>query len=369
MTLWDALTQLVQREAQHLDRPTILHEHITPTPSDLGGLAGGEGYFQLWVVQMFLRSDREWFKSWYPVVQSLTRLRFGDLSEPLEIAQIAGPSHLRAVDPEHLDRVLQLDLPLTPLVPYSGGTVQIEAGLVAMKGSDILKGFLDVMGSFAQLLAVPQLSTALAVASKVSDGVNQLLGIGDNRMVLGLNRSFESVGGGGDNDLRSMYMVIINAPSGSYPSERLWIKESKLLYGPNQAEAQELTGVDYMVLRIETRRNRGDDLESLSSISQPFKKAIDALSKLDASGNPQVTEAEAYVRAAAAAALTSPDLAARDRTQVARAIWDRYRDYRAALFGERGLKAPTPPTLTEVALTAPDMDAHPLTLGELFAQE
>ncbi len=261
-----------------------------------------------------------------------------------------------------------MDLPLTPLVPFSGGTVQIEAGLVAMKGSDILQRFMDVMGSFAKLLTVPQLSTVLSVANALSNGVNQLLGIGDNHMVLGLNLAFESAGGGGYNDLRPLYMVIINVPSGSYASEQLWIKESKLLYGTSQAEAQELAGVDYMLLRVETRRYR-DDWDSLSSISEPFKKAIEALTKYDAIGNPLVAEAEAFVRTAAASALTSPDLAARDRAQVARAIWDRYKEYKAALFGERDLKAPTPPTLAEVALAARDMDAVPLTPGQLFAEE
>lgn len=368
MILRESFLQLFQRDAQHLDRPEIVSDHIVPMPTEMTSLAGGDGYFQLWVVRMFLKSDRKGFKSWYPVVQSLTQLRFGDLSKPLEIAQIAGPSHLRDIDPKHLDRVVQLDLPLTPLIPFSGGIVQIGAGLVAMKSDDILLRFLDVMGSFAKLLVVPQLSTALNVANAVSDGINQLLGIGDNRMVLGLNRTFESAGGGGHNDLRPRYMAIIGASSGSYPPEQLWIKESKLLYGASLVVAQELSGVDYMLLRIETRRYR-DDWDSLSSINDPFNKAIEALRKLDANGNPQVAEAEVFVRTAAAAALTSPDLAARDRTQGAHAIWERYKEYKSALFGQRGLKTPTPPTLAEVALAARDMDTSPLTPGQLFAEE
>src|SRR4051812_44891136 len=101
---------------------------------------------------MFLKRDREWFMSWYPVAQSLIQLRFGNLPNPLEIAQIAGPDHLLNVDPDHLDRVVQLDLPLTPLLPFIGGTVQVEAALIAMEASDILRRFLDVMGSFARLL-------------------------------------------------------------------------------------------------------------------------------------------------------------------------------------------------------------------------
>jgi hypothetical protein len=365
MTLWDSLIQLVQREAQHLDQPVLLPDHNVPAPADLTSLAGGDGYFQVWVVQMFLKNDRAWFKSWYPVVQSLTQMRFGDLQNPLEIAQVAGPGHLRNVDLEHLDRVVQMDLPLTPLLPFSGGTVQIEAGLVAMKSSDLLRRFLDVMGAFAKLLVVPQVSTVLNVADAVSSGVNQLLGIGDSQMVLGLNRTFESAGGGGHNDLRPLYMVVFNAPTGTYPPEKLWIKESKLLCGPSLALAQEVTGVDYMVLRVETRRYR-DDWDSLSSISGPFNEAIEALSK----GSPQAeAEADALIKTAAYGALTSPDLAARDRSQVARAIWKRYEEYKISLFGgQRSLEEPVLPTLSDVALAAREMDDSPLTVDELFSE-
>lgn len=365
MTLWDSLSNLFQRDAQHRDRPLIPLEHIFPPLADTASLAGGEGYFQLWVVQMFLKSDRDWFKSWYPVVQSLTRFRFGNVPNPVEIAQIAGPGYLRDVDPTHLDRIVQVDLPLTPLVPFNGGLVQIETGLVAMQASDTLKRFLDVMGSFADLLSVPQLSTALNVASVVSKGVDQLLGIGDKHMVLGYQRTLESAGGGGDNELRPAYVAVINAPSGTYKREHLWIKDSKLLFGADLAKSRELTGVDFMLLRVETRRSR-DDWDAFTSISEPFAKAMNALTQLDATGNPNVADAAAFIRAAAVAAMISPDLTAKDRVQVARAIRDRYNEYKAAVLGERGLKAPEPPVLADVACTAHEMDTSPTTVGQLF---
>jgi hypothetical protein len=368
MELWDSLTKLFQRDAQHLDRPIIANDHIVPPLADAGPIAGGEGYFQLWVVTMFLKNDREWFKSWYPVVQSLTRFRFGNLPNPIEIAQIAGPGYLKNVAPQNLDRVIQVDFPLTPLVPFSGGTVQVEVGLVAMQASDMLKTFLDVMGNFAGLLAVPQLSTAVNVASAVSNGVNQLLGFGEKRMVLGYQRTYTGAGDGGDNELRAGYVVLLNAPAGDYKPDYLWVKDGKLLYGNSAADSSELTGVDYMLLRIGTRRTR-DDWDALTTINEPFNKAIDSLSRLDATGNPNVAEAETFVRMAAAAALSSPDLTNKDRIRVARAIRDRYNEYKSALLGEeRSLRAPAAPTITEVADRALDMADTPVTLAELFGE-
>ena len=342
MSLWESLGQLFQRDTQNRDRPIIPMDHVSPAPGDTASLGGGEGYFQLWVVRMFLKNDRDWFKSWYPVVQSLTTFRFGNQSNPVEIAQVAGPGYLHDVDPQHLDRIVQVDLPLTPLVPFTGGTVQIEAGLLAMQASDTLERFLGVMGSFAGLLAVPQLSTVLNVASAVSKGVDELIGIGNKQMVLGFQRTLESAGGGGDNDLRPTYVAVIDAPSGTYSPDRLWIKDSKLMYGADPATAQELAGVNFMLLRIETRHSR-DDWDALTAISEPFAKAINALSQVDAAGNPNVANAEVYVRSAAAAALGSPDLTVKDHVQVARAIRDRYTQYKAALVGERIVGRPWPP--------------------------
>lgn len=365
MPLWDSLTQLFQRDAQHLDRPVLPGDHVFPAPADTEAVAAGESYFQLWVVEMFLASDRDWFKSWYPVVQSLTTFRFGNQPNPIDIAQVAGPGYLRNIDPNHLDRTVQVDFPLTPLVPFSGGTVQVEAGLVAMQGSDTLRRFLDVMGNFAGLLAVPQLSTALSVANAVTRGVEQLLGASDRQMVLGFQRTYESAGGGGDNALRAGYVAIFRAPGGTYPSNRLWVKDSRLLYGADVATATPITGVDYMLLRIETRKHR-DDWDALTTIQEPFSRAVNALNQLDANGNVDVANADAYIRSAVVAALNSPDLAARDRAQVARAIRDRYAEYKAAVVGERGLELPMPPTISDVARLAQGLSATPVTAGELF---
>jgi hypothetical protein len=51
------------------------------------------------------------------------------------------------------------------------------------------------------------------------------------------------------------------------------------LQGPNIESARELSGVDYVLIQLEIRRER-DDWDQLTSISEPFK-AIEALGQLD----------------------------------------------------------------------------------------
>ena len=380
MALWDTLSDLVQRDARHLERIVIPASNVAPAPAETAPLAAGEGYFRLWVTEMFLASDQEWFRTFYPVVQSLTTFQFGAGNTPVEVAQVAGPGHLQKVDPANLDAVIQVDHTLTPLVPFAGGTVQIEAGLLAMQADDLLQRFLDVVGSFSVLLAVPQLSTALSVASSVSNGVEKLLGVGSNRLVLGYQQTFTGTGGG--NQLGPAYIALINAEGGSTKPEHYWVKNGSLHYGLGAAQATPLTGVDYMLLRLETLPQR-DDWDGLATISEPWQKAIDALSQTDAAGNSRVSDADTFIRVAAVAALSSPDLTARDRMRVARAIRDRYTEYKAAL-GLDTAGAPTadgapaemirevaqrphPPTLAAVAAEARGLEGTPVTIGELFS--
>src|SRR5690242_6682825 len=235
MALMDFITQLFLRDAEQLEHIELLNDHCFPATDDVAPVAAGDSYFRLWVVQLFLRRDREWFKSWYPVVQSVASFQFGSDQNPIDLARVAGPDHLSNVDPAHLDKVIQQDFALTPLVPFNGGTVQVEAGLVAMEvqGSDLLQRFLSVMGTFASLVAVPQLSTALTVAGSVTKGVETLMGVGSKHMALGYQQTFASAGGGGSNTLHASYIALINTTSGTHKQEQLWWKESKLLYGPD----------------------------------------------------------------------------------------------------------------------------------------
>jgi hypothetical protein len=378
MALWDVLTELVRRDAQHLARIAIPFENGVPGPVETAPLKAGEGYFRLWVAEMYLRSDQQWFRSFYPVVQSLTTFQFGAGAQRLEIPHLAGPGHLKSIDPANLDRVVQIDHPLTSLVPFAGGTVQIEAGLFAMQADDMLQRFLDVVSSFSGLLAVPQLSAAINIAGSVSKGVEQILGIGTNRLMLGYQQTF--AGTGGSTQLGPAHIVLLNAQSGSTKPEHYWVRNGNLHYGLDAEQATPLTGVDYMLLRLETVAQR-DDWDGLTSINEPWTKAIESLSQTDASGQPRLADAETFVRVAAVAALNSPDLTVQDRMRVAKAIRDRYREYKAALgleeaapggtsFGppeEVARMAARPPTLAEVASAARHLDARPVTAGELFA--
>ena len=78
---------------------------------------GGKHYFRVWLTEMFLKENRSWFRTQHPVVHSTVRLRLGG-GDPVEIPHVAGQFQLEGLAPSRLDQVVQLNHPLTALIPF-----------------------------------------------------------------------------------------------------------------------------------------------------------------------------------------------------------------------------------------------------------
>jgi hypothetical protein len=287
-----------QRDAQHRLAPFL--------PDGTGELKANEHYFRLWLDEMFLKDERNWFKEWHPAVHSAVTFDFGGQTQV--ITRIAGASTLKDVDDQHLNRVITQTIKLTDLMPFRGGTVRVNAALLAMQGQDSVKQLIDVLGEISTKLAVPQLSMALDVAKPLAQGVSALVGVTDGQMMLGLDTTLA-----GD-DLQSGSFAIVYATPEEVPSADLSIANRKLRFKKN-----ELNGRNYMLIRIE-RLDRRDDWDSLSIIHEPYQQAIDLLT------DGELAPAQKALKKAIGAALKSSDLTESDRRRVIEALKGRYAD-------------------------------------------
>jgi hypothetical protein len=110
----------------------------------------------------------------------------------------------------------------------------------------------SLVGGFASLMG-PPLASAAAIADKVSSGLDSLFAATGNQPVLGLHYTLIAAGGGG-NVLRPGYLAVIGTPEQqlggtlSFDAGRLKIDKG--------AGAQLVTGEDYLVVRVECRRDR-----------------------------------------------------------------------------------------------------------------
>jgi hypothetical protein len=212
-----------------------------------------------------------------------------------------------------LAEAVRLNYRLTELMPFNGGVVEIETALLALRGADYLGTAIRILQQFSGLVS-PPLGQAIALAENVASGTRDLLSATDGNVHLGFHQEFVA-GGAGGAVLRPGYIAVILAEPGQVNANELSVRDGQLLYQPApNAAVDHLSGYDYMLLRIEGRKERDD--WRLKTIQDPLDMATDALCEEP----PDEVKAAAYRTVALAATWRSPDLAKKDRRRVVQAI-------------------------------------------------
>lgn len=312
MSLLDTLNDWWAREAPFYVVHDVPAAAVQPAGDTGAACLAGTHYFRLWLAEMRLAQDQAWFTTRHPAVHSLVRLQFGD--EDLELPRVSGPMTLPGLDQAHLGAVVHLDHPLTPLLPYNGGIVEVSAGLVALEGTKVLGEFVKAIDAVTQVLAQPPLSTALAAVGPVTRAVQTLFGSAVGRQHLGVHLAY--AGDQAGHALHAGYVAVIRKDASQLAVHDLSVQQGRL-----RLRGAPLAGADYMLFRIERLAER-DDWDSLASIATPFRDALTALSHGTA------TVADAHVRRAMLEAWTSPDLTRADRSRVCTELKRNYQEAR-----------------------------------------
>jgi hypothetical protein len=300
-------------------------DHTFPSTA----LKSGEQYFRITMAEMFLKNDKEWFTKRAPAVYTVISLRFGDKEEVL--SHVSGPSGLKDLKAESLNRGVTINYPLMVLTPFNGGDIEIEAGLVSLPGSNESKRLLKVLTDFSKTLAVPQISMALSFAQPLVDGIADLVGSDEAQLVLRLHDTFTQ-----NTPIKPGYFAIIDAPAGTISADELWVKGDRLLRGESLAKATALIGYHYALLRVDAVDER-DDYQALSSIAVPYQSAIATLNAAILEPDEQkqkdkMLEADRLLGAAKIAAFNAKELTSKaGKRQVILALQKSFEEARALL--------------------------------------
>lgn len=350
MGLLQTLAGKINNDSSNFIHFGIPSDRVQNVKYDATPVTAGSGYFRVWAVEMKV-ADTAPLVDYYPVLHSV--VGFDYAGKNVELTRLTSLDALKSSTGSGFDmtKVIALNFPLTELIPFNGGTVEISAGLVAMKQRDMLQALIAMASDFSSMLAVPQLSKALSLAQPLANNIEKVIGMGDNQFRLGYHNTFTSANGGGSNDLQPQYIAIIaTKPGDTLPRDGAghWIINDHLMYiNPDPAVTnktpQEVTR-DYMLLRFEVRRSR-DDWNSLSDLNQPF---VDSLKLLAEDQN----KSKAQLKRAILQILESPDVAENDRLVIAQELRKKYDDRAALLMLESTL----------------DQDEEPITLGDALGE-
>ncbi|WP_371378577.1 hypothetical protein [Sporomusa aerivorans] len=317
MSLIDWFANLFVKEAKHYV--------FSPVASDVEKLVFQEGqhYFRLRLAEMFLKDDRKLFRKLVPVVSSVVSLSFGD-NAAQQLPNVAGPLALN-LNESALGKGVQLNYSLTNLVPYRGGTISIDAALLAYVSKDYFASFLSLANSVSSLLTSGQLSAALKVADSAAGALQDLLDSGDKEVRLVYHNEYAGSDQLGGVSLESGYFAVIAAEAGKFNPEKLVVKNSQLCSGDDLASAKPLTGYDYMLFSVEAALYR-DDFRYFTEYNSLLYTAIEK-------GMSDRTAGDAVIRAGMLAVFKSDDLTYVDKTRVAAALKAEYEE-RLSLQGK-----------------------------------
>jgi hypothetical protein len=212
-----------------------------------GPLRADQGYVRLWLEEGFLAHRRSWGAEHFPVLHGGLALRLlGRTSAPFtSFSQL--PESVAASG-------AYLKYEVTPLLPFTGGVVEIEGALYKTSTKSLLAGAAMLAGGLKPLL-VPPLSAALDVVEKVSESLDRVLADADHAPVLGVHWAAQATGYSG-NLLVPGHLVVVDAKPGELPGT-LAIHEGRLVLDGPGGHAP-ITGRDYLVLRLECTTERDD---------------------------------------------------------------------------------------------------------------
>lgn len=312
-------------------------------------------YLRIWIADMFLAKRVSWLRTWFPTVHAEVTLPVAGMPA-VTFARVARPAD------GALGEGILLNYAVTDLIPFNGGTVEVEAALLGLEGDDRLAAGVKLLQTFSGLVA-PPLGQALAVAEKVAPAAREFLDEARGEMHLALHQTFTADGGGGGNVLRPGYLAVVLAGEEEVPPKRLRVKGDRLHITTEGGRLEPFTSHDHMLLRIEGRAERDDWQRLLPEVMTARDRAVEAM----ALRNHEAAQQQLGV--ALRAVLISRDLAEADKRRVVMAVKGMWADITDSGLGiaPAELPADIPGMLAQYPMSREAAAAGgPLTAEEVF---
>lgn len=162
-------------------------------------------------------------------------------------ATVTLPEALQGVDADALSNVVQMNYPLVGPVPYRGGGLEIEAGLVVVRSKDLVGPYLEVLSSLGSAAGVSVASIAKPFIDPLLNGFDLLMNSGEaDDLVLGLATTFEP--------LKTGYFVVARLSSSNVRLSELRLNRQLQL----ERAGNSVTNAPYFVIEISVDKHRSN---------------------------------------------------------------------------------------------------------------
>jgi hypothetical protein len=266
----------------------------TPDGLEHTPLKAEDGYLNVWLQSLRITNVRRGLKSFYGTVYSFISLPVLDQNggKKAEFQVLTTPGQLQKIDASHVDRIVVVNQRLLGPIPYRGGDLELEIGLVSIKEADLAGPFLSVLDSLSKTAGVSFITAALPFAGPLKDGINLLSGASaDSILEIGLSTAYSPAERG--------WFAVMRATQNHVPSNQFRIDNDRRLV--DDKSRQIISDYPYLVFRVELSKQR-DDFFLIPDVSMAYKKLRNEIKSGDLN---RVNDAFAVFRRTA---LSSPDL-------------------------------------------------------------
>lgn len=263
-------------------------------------------------VSVFLRSARivnvrSGFTRFYGVIHSLMNVPHRS-GEDARFAVVTVPTAMRDLDPNRLDRVVQMNHRLLGPIPYVGGDISMEVGLLSVAAGDLAAPYLQILQTLSEKAGVGYINVALPFADVIISGINLLTG-GADKSILEIGLSIQ------EDSPKTGWYVAVRAPKDSFDVKNLKVdpSDNKLL----TADGGPLKDYPYLVVEVKKESARNDWFE-IPELAEAYSEIQAEFRKGD------VEATQEAITAFRRRALTSNDLLEDDAVRLANRVKERY---------------------------------------------
>jgi hypothetical protein len=306
-------------------------------------LVADKSYVRVRLSEFWLAADRSRTFGRMPVVKASARVLFGKPDKRAPGATNLEKQEFAILIKPDAGQGVFRDYPITEWLPYQGQQVDLEAALYSVLGKNRLLTAIDILSDFASLVT-PPISAALAVADRVVTGIEKVIRSNGADPVLQLHTSLTAPG----------WVIVVGATEDKLPRAELSMNDM----GQLCRNGKQLTGYNYLVLRVESCRER-DDWRT-PDLDMVIAAALNARDNDDA----EKVYKRRYDEALSKIYL-SPDFTTGQRKKLAKAVKEELDDTSYGAVSEGGM------SLAEIVTRRglpDDSEVEFLTLDELIAR-
>jgi hypothetical protein len=239
-------------------RADISLDHVVNYKPDQTSFLADQHYFQVYINEMYLTNEREWFKVYDPMVFVVSEFIYDKKIETVPF--VIGSSMLKQFGREIPKGMIFSDTRTIGPTPFRGGNFALAVILYKSARKNYLNEILTLIENVCNIMPVASMIGMYLKTAKVAmSGMEKLLDMGDIVPLVGHRREFTS---GQTIPFTPGYYVIMDLPESHQNDYELWVKDRRLFYGNDPQNLEPFRDADYILYSI-TQSNERDDISTL----------------------------------------------------------------------------------------------------------